>query len=619
MNTTLRCLSLGVLASSLAAALAVSAAQPASGPRLKKMPTTTGQAVPVSDRFIVRYANGTAAYASNGTGLSQAKAAAARTMAKLRPLGKAGTTTPVLTHVRRTGTGAQVLRVSRRLNAAESAEFLVQLRADASVKYAQVDGFKRRMDVVPNDPYFSQLQWDFTDPGSGVGASQAWDTSAGEGVVVAVLDTGVLRHSDLAANLVAGYDMISAYGQTVDGVVYPDVAGDGNGRDPDPTDPGDWTDSSMDSWCGMQGSSSWHGTHVAGTVAAVANNALGIAGLAYRAKVQPVRVLGHCGGSTSDIVDGIVWASGGMVPGVPANANPAEVLNLSLGGYGMCSDDPATQEAIDGAIARGTTVVVAAGNNTDDAQYYSPASCKGVITVGATGVNGAQSWFSNFGPAITLSAPGGNATSGSSPNNAWIWSLGDSGTTTARNDNAFVGMIGTSQAAPHVAAVVAMMQAAAVANGKPPLTPATAKRVLRATTKPFLVAPSASRLAGAGILDAHAAVLAATQDIDPDAPEPLSNRVATTGLAGGAGDDLLYSLIVPAGRTSLNIRTYGGSGDVSLYVSRGTKPTTTVYERKSAKAGNAEAVVVTRPAAGTWYVRVVGETAFANVSALATH
>lgn len=172
-------------------------------------------------------------------------------------------------------------------------------------------------------------------------APAAWDVSSGEGVVVAVLDTGYTDHPDLVGNVVPGYDFISYYGQTTDEGLYPDVAGDGDGRDADAHDPGDWTDSSMNAWCGRVSSSSWHGTHVAGTVAAVANNAQDIAGLAYGAKVQPVRVLGHCGGVTSDIADGIIWASGGHVEGVPDNENPAEVLNLSLGGAGSCADDPA--------------------------------------------------------------------------------------------------------------------------------------------------------------------------------------------------------------------------------------------------------------------------------------
>src|SRR5690606_15464034 len=159
-----------------------------------------------------------------------------------------------------------------------------------------------------------------------------------------VLDTGYADHNDLDANIVPGYDFI----------IDEAVAGDGDGRDGDAHDPGDW-------YGGY--ASSWHGTHVAGTVAAVTDNGAGLAGVAYKAKVQPVRVLGHGGGYTSDIADAIVWASGGTVDGVPANENPAEVLNLSLGGDGSCAQDPVTQEAIDGAIERGVTVVVAAGND----------------------------------------------------------------------------------------------------------------------------------------------------------------------------------------------------------------------------------------------------------------
>lgn len=625
MKTLIRNLGAGVLASAVIAALTATAAQPLTAStgtvKLRKVLPTAGtqQMVAGSDRFIVRYVDGATSLRSTTASLARVNAAASRAMTTLASARSGSAALPSFRIARTMGTGAQVVRASRRLNAAESAEFLTQLRSDPNVKYAQVDSFKHRLDVTPNDPKFGTLQWDMSDPTVGLNTPSAWETSQGEGVIVAVLDTGVLHHTDLADNLVPGYDMVSYYGQTDGDDVYPDVAGDGDGRDDDPTDPGDWTDSSMDDWCGNVESSSWHGTHVAGTVAAVANNAFGIAGAAYGAKVQPVRVLGHCGGTTSDIADGITWASGGHVDGVPDNATPAEVINLSLGGPGSCEDDPVTQEAVDGAIARGTTVVVAAGNNGADAANYTPASCKGVITVGATGVSGEQSYFSNYGATVTVSAPGGDATAGNSPNNMWIWSLGDSGTTTAKNDNVLMGMIGTSQASPHVAAVVALMQAAAVSAGKSPLTPDQIKQILRSTAKPFLVTPASTKPAGTGIVDAPAAVLAATQDIAVEVAEPLTNRVAATGLTGAAGEGVLYSIEVPAGKTSLNLRTYGGTGDVSLYVSQGQAPTTTRYERKSAKAGNVEAVVVTRPAAGTWYVRVVGEAAFTNVSLMGVY
>ncbi|HYM86052.1 MAG TPA: S8 family peptidase, partial [Pseudoxanthomonas sp.] len=428
-------------------------------------------------------------------------------------------------------------------------------------------------------------------------------------VVVAVLDTGYTDHRDLIGNVVAGYDFISLYGQDANN---PDVAGDGDGRDADAHDPGDWVDGTM-GWCGGSSASSWHGTHVAGTVAAVGNNAQDIAGVAYGAKVQPVRVLGHCGGMTSDIADAIVWASGGHVEGIADNANPAEVINMSLGGSGSCADDPVTQEAIDGANNRGVTIVVAAGNDNDDAAYHSPASCKGVITVGASGVDGGRSYFSNYGASVALSAPGGNATSLSDPDNRWIWSTGNTGTKAPVADT-LMGYIGTSQASPHVAGVVAMMQSAAVAAGKPALTPVQVKQILRGTARPFLVTPPTNKQQGAGLLDAAAATLAATQDISDDDSELLVNRIAVPGQTGGAGDTLLFKLDVPTGMRSLNLRTYGGSGDVSIYVSRDSVPTSTVYDRKSAKPGNSEAVVITNPSAGTYYLRVVGETAFANVT-----
>src|SRR5690606_14898403 len=137
----------------------------------------------------------------------------------------------------------------------------------------------------------------------------------------------------------------------------------------------------------------------------------------------------------SDVADAIVWASGGSVEGVPDNPTPAEVINLSLGGSGSCADDPATQEAIDAAIARGATVVVAAGNSSADAAYFSPASCSGVIAVGATGMDGGKAWYSNYGDTVAIAAPGGDPTTGSGEARGYVWSTGDGGATTANGDD----------------------------------------------------------------------------------------------------------------------------------------------------------------------------------------
>ncbi|MDR7136216.1 serine protease [Lysobacter niastensis] len=576
------------------------------------------------NRFIVKYrtANGarrtTAAMeqlanaAAKGAGLVQV-AATARSAAK--PL--------QMRHVRRMAAGGEVLSSSRPLDAAETSALLARLRQDPDVVYAQPDYFKYRQDVIPNDPRFADLQWDYTDPVAGLGAPAAWEGSTGTGVVVAVIDTGYVDHRDLAANMVPGYDFISWYGQTEDGQLYPDVAADGDGRDADAHDPGDFLDGSEAFCNGMVSDSSWHGTHVAGTVAAVTNNAIGVAGVAYGAKVQPVRVLGKCGGLTSDIADGLTWASGGSVPGVPANPTPAEVVNMSLGGGYRCEEDPATQDAINGALSRGTTVVVAAGNNNMNAENFSPAGCSGVITVGATGIDGGRSYFSNYGPAVTLSAPGGNATSGSDGDTAWIWSLGNSSRTTpvaSPAGDVLRGMIGTSMASPHVAGVVALMQSASVAAGHAPLTPALVKAVLRAKTKPFAIVPPVSQQVGTGIVDAPAAVAVAIAGVrEEDLATPLINRAPLPSQGVAAGESALYRFTVPAGVRSLNLRSYGGTGDVSLYVARNVLPTTTSYLMSSARLGNAEAMVLSNPAAGTYYLRMVGVAAASNVTVLASY
>lgn len=566
------------------------------------------------DRFIVKYRDA-AAPRSTAAILSSVNAAASHAgVAGMKTAGNGSRAALTAQHLRTLAIGGEVIKLSHALGRTEADALLAQLRADPAVEYAQPDYIKHRLDVVPNDPGFG-LQWHYTDPTTGIHAPEAWDTSAGEGVVVAVLDTGYVDHSDLNGNIIGGYDFISAYGQDPQN---PDVAGDGDGRDADAHDTGDWTDASMP-WCGRITDSSFHGTHVAGTVAAVTNNGIGLAGVAYNAKVQPVRVLGHCGGFTSDIADAIVWASGGSVDGVPENTMPAEVLNLSLGGSGSCSNDPVTQAAVSGAIGRGTTVVVAAGNSNADAANFSPASCQGVITVGATGVDGGKSWFSNYGPTVSVSAPGGSATSGDAPDDAWIWSLGNKGTKepiTGPDGEALIGMIGTSMASPHVAAVVALMQSAAVAAGNPALTPAQVRTVLRNTAQPFVVAPPMATPIGAGIMDAAAAVAAAGQPIGDEEATLLVNRQPLHAQTGAAGEGLLYQFNVAPGTRSINLRSYGGTGDVSLYVAHDSVPTTELYDRKSSKAGNSETVVITNPTAGTYYLRMVGEQAFANVTVL---
>ena len=552
------------------------------------------------NRFIVKYKNTSATARSSESVLSAVTAAAMRAGVAGTALQEDGKRTALsLKYLRKVSVGADVVRLSRGLDEVEANALLRQLRADPSVEYAQPDYLMQALAFNPDDTYYG-LQWHYSHSTAGIQAPNAWDISTGAGLVVAVIDTGYLDHADLGANIVPGYDFIDDE--------Y--VAGDGDGRDADAHDPGDWMGSFP---------SSFHGTHVAGTVAALTNNAKGVAGVAFNAKVQPVRVLGHGGGYTSDIVDGVIWAAGGNVSGAPANTTPAEVINMSLGGGWLCSTDPVLQAAIDGANSRGTIVVVAAGNSNDDAQFYSPAGCKGVVTVGANGVDGARSYFSNFGGAVAVSAPGGNATSGFDPDDRWIWSLGNTGVhepVPSPGGDAVVGMIGTSMASPHVAGVVALMQSAAVAAGRSPLTLVQVKSVLRSTAMPWTVVPPANKPQGPGIVNAAAAVYAATQNIPPELGILLANRIAETGQTGTAGESILYKLAVPAGKASLSLRTYGGTGDVSIYMARDRFPTTTDYDLKSVKAGNNEAVFVTKPVAGNYYLLVVGETPFTYLSVM---
>ncbi len=256
-----------------------------------------------------------------------------------------------------------------------------KLMERVDVEYAEPDQLFEHT-LVPNDPLYSQ-QWHYFGA-YGINLPAAWDITTGSSsVVVAVIDTGITNHADLSGKTVPGYDFIS---NTF-------VANDGGGRDSNPSDPGDWT---LYGEC-YSGSparnSSWHGTHVAGTVGANTNNSTGVAGVSWGAKILPVRVLGKCGGYLSDIADGMRWSAGLPVAGVPANANPAKVLNLSLGGYGACGTT--YQSAIDAIVAAGSTVVVSAGNSNDYATYYRPANCNGVITVGATDDDGYLSSYSN--------------------------------------------------------------------------------------------------------------------------------------------------------------------------------------------------------------------------------
>ena len=543
------------------------------------------------DRFIVKYRDGTTATnsaASLQRSLAGAVSRAALNPSKSRAVGAA--------KLRRLGIGAELVQTSRKLDRVEAESLLRQLAADPDVDFVEVDA-RRYARLVPNDTYYNQYQWHFKDPVGGINLPAAWDDATGTGVVVAVLDTGITAHSDMDANILPGYDFIS---DTF-------VSRDGDGRDANPRDEGDWNPVAGECYTGSPvQDSSWHGTHVAGTVAEVSNNAKGMAGGAFNAKVVPARVLGRCGGYTSDISDAVIWASGGTVAGVPANANPAEVINLSLGGSGACS--AVEQNAFNIAIANGSTVVVAAGNDAGNVSGYSPGNCAGVITVGATRITGGIASYSNYGPRVDISAPGGGGSVDGNPG-GYVWSAGNAGTTVPTTETYF-GMGGTSMAAPHVAAVVALMQSVA----ETPLTPAQVLATLKATARPFPVAPPANRPIGAGIVNAAAAVQAVIGGGEPPTATVLTNNVAVGGNTGAKDAMVQYALVVPAGAKNLSFISFGGSGNADVYVKFGSAATATNYDLRSVRPGNNEVVNIANPQAGTYYVSLVGKTAFSNVS-----
>jgi serine protease len=382
---------------------------------------------------------------------------------------------------RESALGYRVIRLAQRVPARELQQLARDIQlSDAHIESVELDHVMRPS-FTPNDPGWAN-QWDMSDPTGGINAPKAWDVGMGFGVRVAVLDTGVLAHADIAANLLPGYDFITDATR----------AGDGGGRDSNASDPGDNVTAKQ---CGADedaANSSWHGTHVAGTIAAAGNNALGVTGVAPKAKILPVRVLGKCGGAASDIADGIVWAAGGSVAGVPANPNPALILNLSLGGEAACASF--TQSAINYAHNKGALIVVSAGNDSQDVAKQTPANCKHVMAVAATNKVGARSSYSNYGDMVDIAAPGGDATYGN------VLSLSNTGMSGPVADG-YSWLRGTSMAAPHVAGVAALM---AAVNST--VLPANMASLMRSTARAF---PGSCTGCGAGIVDAEQAIIAA--------------------------------------------------------------------------------------------------------------
>lgn len=483
-----------------------------------------------------------------------------------------------------------------------SAAALAQrLAAEPDVEWAVPD--QRRFALAaPNDPLYGTTtgttpaagQWYLRQPTtlfkSAIDVESAWSRATGSGVVVAVLDSGIRStHPDLSGQLLGGYDFIADV----------PTANDGNGRDADPSDPGDWITTAEDAsgdfaGCGAA-DSSWHGTQIAGLVAAATNNATGMAGIARDAKVLPVRVLGKCGGFDADIIDGMRWAAGLSVSGVPANTNPARVINLSLGSSGACS--AAYRDAVAELTAAGVVVVAAAGN--DGLAVGTPANCPGVIAVAGLRHVGTKVGYSDLGSNVALSAPAGNCVNSTGTCLYPLLSTTDSGTrspvgpsyTTGGDDAA----VGTSFAAPLVAGTVAVMLSA-----NPSLTPAQVTSALKSSARAFPTtggdagatvcqAPTAvaqdsecyctTSTCGAGMLDAGAAVAAAA---GLAAPPTAAITASSSTLAAGSSVTLSAASSTAASGLSITAWLWEITSGGTLATLSGTDTATTTLTGSAA-------------------------------------
>ena len=366
--------------------------------------------------------------------------------------------------LRAVGRDQQLIQFEHPLSRAEAQAVREKLMQRGDVEWVEPNTRERRLQVPPTDPLFTQQWW--LQPVSGsnanaidarlrgvAGFQNAWLRAQPTSIVVAVLDTGITPHEDLSSSrILPGRDFVSEV----------DYANDGDGWDADPSDPGDYVTSAdlanpAFSGCVVE-NSSWHGTIVAGIVAATPNNGRGGAGIHWGAQVLPVRVAGKCGAAVSDIVDGMRWAAGLPVAGLPLNPHPARVLNISFGGSAACGQ--AYQSAVDEVKARGVVVVAAAGNEWSGPTR--PASCNGVVGVVGLNRDGFKTNYSNFGSQ--LSASGIATVSGDDREGAWGSVLADSGLVTLTNQGStvpltggYARLYGTSFAAPQVSGTIAEM------------------------------------------------------------------------------------------------------------------------------------------------------------------
>ena len=418
---------------------------------------------------------------------------------------------------------------------------ILELRMDPEVEYAEPNYLRYAL-AIPDDPYFGD-QWHYTT----INLPQAWDVTTGsDDVIVGVLDTGLRQsHLDLAGRYLPGYDFVSDDSNS----------GDGDGIDPDPEDPGD-------------DDLSFHGTHVSGTVGAATDNDIGVAGVTWATGIMPLRVLGLDGGTSADISQAILFASclsnaSGTVP-----PQKADIINLSLGGYGSSQT---VQEAVTQARAQGVIIVASAGNDDSQNPMY-PASYTGVVSVSAVDLSLEKASYSNYGEFVDVAAPGGDM--GEDLNDdgypdgvlsTWVYEGG----------NTYGFMDGTSMACPHAAGVFALMKAV-----YPDLTPADVDQLL-AGTHPLTTRPITWDLGdagrddyfGHGLINASAAVMAAGSLASGAPPMGSSLAISATTLDFTSYISNLSLSVTNTGTGTLNITgVSGGASWLSVSPVTGAAP-----------------------------------------------
>ena len=464
--------------------------------------------------------------------------------------------------------GVHTVDFTEAVSLPEAKVIAAELQGDPKVAWAEPDQFVYTSSVTPtpNDEQYASNQWNLWDTyGVGLGRnnttmSRAYSPTAGSGTVVAVIDTGITAHPDLDGSLVPGYDFVSnpdtLAAQRMPGGNNEPFDGDSAdpssygplGWDANPADPGDWRSVTPSRY------STWHGTHIAGVIAAAANNTQGIVGVVPGAKIQPIRALSWRGGLMSDIAASITWASGGHVDGVPDNQTPANVINMSFAVNSTCS--VALQNAIDGASARGSVLVAAAGNANDDVANYAPANCNHVIAVGATDRDGQRAQYSNFGSGIDMSAPGGSGNGAGG-----VMSTVNLGAAAPAGPG-YGAQEGTSVAAAHVSSAVAYLKAL-----NPTATPNELTRTITGRNAVHAFAnttcdPDPTKTCGPGILNFAQIASAGTPGVD--VAVTVGGSLVADGSTIGVGSTigLGTSGLLSPGTGSRTLRTVLHAGTV---------------------------------------------------------